>query len=59
MTEKKTAADGDIMKQQKQHVSVMIVEDDPMTRKLFEIILEGSDRYQLESSIESASMAEF
>lgn len=59
MTEKKTVADGDIMKQQKQHVSVMIVEDDPMARKLFEIILEGSGRYQLESSIESASLAEF
>lgn len=38
---------------------VMIVEDDPMARKLFEIIIENSERYQLESSIESASLAEF
>ena len=39
--------------------NVLIVEDDPMARKLFEIILESSGRYHLEASIESASLAEF
>ena len=36
--------------------NVLIVEDDPMARKLFEIILESSGRYHLEASIESASL---
>ena len=31
--------------------NVLIVEDDPMARKLFEIILESSGRYHLEASI--------
>ena len=39
--------------------NVLIVEDDPMARKLFEIILKNSERYHLKASIESASMAEF
>ena len=39
--------------------NVLIVEDDPMARKLFEIILKNSGRYHLEASIESASLAEF
>ena len=39
--------------------NVLIVEDDPMARKLFEIILKSSGRYHLEASIESASLAEF
>lgn len=37
---------------------VMIVEDDPMARKLFEIIVGGSGRYEVAASIESASLAE-
>ena len=37
----------------------MVVEDDPMARKLFEIILASSGRYDLTASIESASLAEF
>ena len=37
---------------------VLIVEDDPMTRTLFEIYLKNSERYVLAGSIESASMAE-
>ena len=40
-------------------INVMVVEDDPMARKLFEIILAGSGRYDLTTSIESASLAEF
>ena len=40
-------------------INVMVVEDDPMARKLFEIILAGSGRYDLTASIESASLAEF
>lgn len=40
-------------------VNVMVVEDDPMARKLFEIILASSGRYDLTASIESASLAEF
>ena len=40
-------------------INVLIVEDDPMARKLFEIILKNSGRYHLEASIESASLAEF
>lgn len=56
MTE--TAA-GEMKIKQKQRIHVLIVEDDPMARKLFEIILENSGRYQLISSIASASLAEF
>lgn len=37
---------------------VLIVEDDPMTRTLFEIYLKNSERYTIAGSIESASMAE-
>lgn len=37
---------------------VMIVEDDPMARKLFEIIVGSSGRYEVAASIESASLAE-
>ena len=40
-------------------INVMVVEDDPMARKLFEIILASSGRYNLTASIESASLAEF
>lgn len=40
-------------------INVLIVEDDPMARKLFEIILVRSGRYQVAASIESASLAEF
>ena len=39
--------------------NVLIVEDDPMARKLFEIILKNSNRYKIEAAIESASLAEF
>lgn len=38
--------------------NVMIVEDDPMARKLFEIILKNSGRYNPICCIESASVAE-
>ena len=37
---------------------VLIVEDDPMARKLLEIYLSDSDNYEVEKSIESAAMAE-
>ena len=37
---------------------VLIVEDDPMTRTLFEKYQKNSERYVLAGSIESASMAE-
>ena len=40
-------------------INVMVVEDDPMARKLLEIILASSGRYDLTASIESASLAEF
>lgn len=40
-------------------INVMIVEDDPMARKLFELILKDSDRYRIVKSIESALLAEF
>ncbi len=46
-------------KQDENKTRVLVVEDDPMARKLFEIILKDSGRYQLEASIESASLAEF
>ena len=39
-------------------VQVLIVEDDPMTRTLFEIFIKESGRYAVAGSIESASMAE-
>ena len=37
---------------------VLIVEDDPMARNLFEIYLKNSGKYQIAGSIESAAMAE-
>ncbi|MDY3249811.1 MAG: response regulator transcription factor [Candidatus Choladocola sp.] len=37
---------------------VLIVEDDPMARTLFEIYLKNSERYRMTAAIESASMAE-
>ena len=37
---------------------VLIVEDDPMARTLFEIYLKNSGRYSVAGSVESASMAE-
>ena len=39
-------------------VQVLIVEDDPMTRTLFEIHLKDSTRYQIVGMTESAAMAE-
>ena len=42
----------------KQMVRVLIVEDDPMARTLFELYLKHSGRYELAAAIESASMAE-
>ena len=39
-------------------VRVLIVEDDPMARTLFELYLKHSGRYELAAAIESASMAE-
>ena len=38
--------------------NVLIVEDDPMARTLFEIYLKNSGRYRMVAAIESASMAE-
>ena len=38
--------------------NVLIVEDDPMARKLMEIFISSSNRYQLVPSLESAAMAE-
>ena len=38
---------------------VLIVEDDPMVRKLLEIYISPSDRYELVPSVESAVFAEF
>lgn len=38
--------------------NVMIVEDDPMARKLLEIYINSSDNYKLVQAIESAAMAE-
>ena len=40
-------------------VKVLIVEDDPMARKLLEIFIKDSENYELVNSIESAAMAEF
>lgn len=38
--------------------NVLIVEDDPMARTLFEIYMKNSERYRMAGAIESASMAE-
>ncbi|MBQ9855311.1 MAG: response regulator transcription factor, partial [Clostridia bacterium] len=38
--------------------NVLIVEDDPMARKLMEIFVSASSRYRLVPSIDSAAMAE-
>ena len=38
--------------------NVLIVEDDPMARKLLEIFVSTSDHYQLVPSLDSAAMAE-
>ncbi len=40
-------------------INVLIVEDDPMARKLLEIYINDSEEYKLSQSIESAAMAEF
>ena len=40
-------------------IRVLIVEDDPMVRKLLEIYIGPSDRYELVPSVESAVFAEF
>ena len=39
-------------------INVLIVEDDPMARKLLEIYINDSEEYKLSLSIESAEMAE-
>lgn len=39
-------------------INVLIVEDDPMARKLLEIYINDSEEYKLSQSIESAAMAE-
>ena len=39
-------------------INVLIVEDDPMARKLLEIYINDSEKYKLSQSIESAAMAE-
>ena len=39
-------------------INVLIVEDDPMARKLLEIYIHDSKEYKLSQSIESAAMAE-
>ena len=39
-------------------IKVLIVEDDPMARKLLEIYIKDSEKYSLAHSIESAAMAE-
>ena len=38
--------------------NVLIVEDDPMARKLMEIFVSSSEGYQLVPSLDSAAMAE-
>ena len=38
--------------------NVLIVEDDPMARKLMEIFISSNENYQLVPSIDSAAMAE-
>ena len=37
---------------------VLIVEDDPMSRQLFELFVEQSERYEVVESIENAEMAD-
>ena len=37
---------------------VLIVEDDPMARKLLEIFIQESEQFELAGAIESAAMAE-
>ena len=39
-------------------INVLIVEDDPMARKLLEIYINDSEEYKLSQSVESAAMAE-
>ena len=39
-------------------IQVLIVEDDPMARTLFEIYLKNSEKYKVAGSVESAAMAE-
>ena len=39
-------------------INVLIVEDDPMARKLLEIYINDSEEYKLSQSIESAAMSE-
>ena len=43
----------------KKMTRVLIVEDDPMARKLLEIFITESENYQLVHSIDNAAMAEF
>ena len=40
-------------------INVMVVEDNPMARRLLEIFIEESEKYHLAVSIECAAMAEF
>ena len=42
----------------KRQIQVLIVEDDPMARTLFEIYLKNSEKYKVAGSVESAAMAE-
>lgn len=39
-------------------IQVLIVEDDPMARTLFEIYLKNSEKYKVAGSVESAAMTE-
>ena len=39
-------------------INVLIVEDDPMARKLLEIFVNESEKYTIVHTIESAAMAE-
>ena len=38
---------------------VLIVEDDPMARKLFELFVKDHEKYKMIRALESAAMAEF
>ena len=40
-------------------IRVLIVEDDPMARRLLEIYINQSSKYVLDSAVESAALAEF
>lgn len=40
-------------------LNVLIVEDDPMARKLLEIYIKNSENYNHVQSLESAALAEF